>query len=421
MEEKAFKRSQILYILFAALEYLIYILVSGSFLATLTKELGFSDSLTGILSAIITLGCLFQLLSLYIQRTKVKKLVITSTILNQLLFMALYLIALTNLTQQVKIVLFVIIIVVAYFIYNIVGPKKISWLMSLVDNRQRGIFTANKEIISLIFGMVFSFVMGIIVDHFAEIGQLKTAFIISAGVIFFLMIANALSLLFTVEKELPPTPPQNMKQTIVELIHNKNILSVTIVFVLYYISSGISTPFYGTYQISELGMSLKFVSAIVICGSVARISVSKFWGRYADKNSFAAMTEKCFLFFGLSQVCVILAGPKTGNIMFALYNIFYGMALGGLNSALMNLVFDYVPIEKRADSFAITQAAAGLFGFLSTLCISPLISLIQKKHIFLFGIPIYAQQIVTAIALVFTIFTILYVRKVLIKATRMEL
>ena len=53
------KRGRFMYILEAALEYFIALLVAGSFLATLTKELGFSDSLTGILSSVISLGCLF--------------------------------------------------------------------------------------------------------------------------------------------------------------------------------------------------------------------------------------------------------------------------------------------------------------------------------------------------------------------------
>lgn len=45
------RRSRLMYIFEAALEYLISILVTGSFLATITKELGISDSLTGILSS----------------------------------------------------------------------------------------------------------------------------------------------------------------------------------------------------------------------------------------------------------------------------------------------------------------------------------------------------------------------------------
>lgn len=69
---------------------------------------------------------------------------------------------------------------------------------------------------------------------------------------------------------------------------DKNILRVTVVFILYYIVTYISTPFHGTHQIGELGLNLKFVSATVMCGSVSGIFVSKFWGRYADKKIFCS-------------------------------------------------------------------------------------------------------------------------------------
>jgi len=42
---KSAKRGRLMYVFEAALEYYIAILVAGSFLATITKELGFSDSL----------------------------------------------------------------------------------------------------------------------------------------------------------------------------------------------------------------------------------------------------------------------------------------------------------------------------------------------------------------------------------------
>ena len=89
--EKALKRSQIMYIIQAALEYFISIMVTGSFLATITKELGFSDSLTGILSSLVSLGCLFQLFSLSIRKTKVKRFVIIFSIINQLIFVSMWL------------------------------------------------------------------------------------------------------------------------------------------------------------------------------------------------------------------------------------------------------------------------------------------------------------------------------------------
>ena len=185
---------------------------------------------------------------------------------------------------------------------------------------------------------------------------------------------------------------------------------------LYYISTYISHPFYGTYQIGELGLSLKFISAITICGSVSRICVSKFWGRYADRRSFAAMLEKCLIFYGLSQICIIFAVPLTGKVMFIFYHLLHGIAMGGLNSSLINLIFDYVSPEKRADSLAVTQSLAGLTGFLTTLCISPLVSYIQDSGNSFFGIPVYSQQLVTAIAFFITLAAIVYTRLVFLKA-----
>lgn len=415
--EKTLKRSRLMYIFEASLEYFVSILVSGSYLATLTRELGFSDSLTGILSSVISLGCLFQLLSLSFRRKKVKIFVIVFSILNQLLFMLLYVIPLTNLEKQTKIVLFIILIFSAYLIYNFIHPKKINWLMSLIEDKHRGSFTANKEIVSLVSGMIFTFCMGTAVDYFSETGRIRLAFAFSAIVIFVLMVLHSLTMILAVEKEMPQSPKRNFAQTLGDLIKNKNVIKVTIIFILYYVSTYVSTPFYGTYKIGELGLNLKFISAMVMGGSISRISISKFWGRYADKKSFASMIEKCFIFLALSQLCVIFAVPAIGKIMFVLYYILHGIALGGINSALINLIFDYVPIEKRADSLAITQAFAGLTGFLTTLCISPVVSYIQSNGNQIFGLPVYAQQFVTGIALLFTVSAILYTRSIFIKNT----
>ncbi len=412
---KSIKRSRLMYIFEAAFEYLISILVGGSFLATLTKELGMSDSLTGVLSSVISLGCLFQLLSLSIRRTTVKRIVIMFSIINQVLFMLLYVIPLTSFENRIKIPLFIVLIFSAYMIYNIAHPKKINWLMSLVENNHRGSFTANKEIISLVSGMIFSFGMGAVIDYFSNTGRIRAAFIISAVVIFVLMVLHSLTMIFSVENPTSHHSQKNLKYALIELVKNKNILHITVVFLLYYISTYISTPFYGTYQIGELGFNLKFVSAITICGSVSRILVSKFWGNYADKKSFAAMIEKCFIFLGLSQICIVFAVPSTGKVMFILYYTLHGIALGGINSALTNLIFEYIPREKGADALALTQAVAGLTGFLTTLCISPLISHIKNSGNTLFGMPLYAQQLVTIIALSFTVLATLYTRCVFIK------
>lgn len=408
------RRGRFLYVLQASFEYLIALLVGGSFLATLTKELGFSDSLTGILSSFISLGCLFQLLSVLFRPRRVKRAVVVLSITNQLLFLLLYAIPLVDFPKTLKTALFIVFIFTAYVMYNFAHPKKINWLMSLVEDSHRGIFTAKKEIVSLLLGMVFSFGMGVLVDHFHDRGEIRIAFSLSALVLFALTVLHTVIMLFTVESSRPTAPRTPLRVTIRELVRNPSLLRITLVFVLYYIASYACTPFYGAYQIGDLGFSLTFVSALSIVSSLSRVAVSGLWGKYADKTSFASMIEKCFLVLALSFLCVALSTPSNGKFFFTLYYLLHGIAMGGINSALTNMIFDYVPYEKRADSLAVSQATAGTVGFLTTLCVSPLLSHIQKRGFTVLGISLYAQQVVTVVSLVFVFFAIAYVRFVVI-------
>ncbi len=77
------KRSQLMFVLQSDFEYLISILVASTYLATLTGVLGLSDGVTGVLSAIISLGSLFQIFTVFISVNRVKPLVIFMGIINQ--------------------------------------------------------------------------------------------------------------------------------------------------------------------------------------------------------------------------------------------------------------------------------------------------------------------------------------------------
>lgn len=413
VNQVSLKRGRAMYVLEAALEYLVSILVTGSFLATLTTSLGFSDSLTGVLSSVISLGCLFELISLTIRKTQVKGFVVALSLINQLLFMLLYVVPVTSFSKQTKIIVFVVLIFSAYILYNFAHPKKINWLMSLIEDKQRGRFTASKEIVSLITGMVFTFFMGSLIDDFKERGELGVAFILSAAVIFILMALHTVSMLLTPEKAVEEKRI-SLSQSISEVFKDKNVLKVTLVFVLYHIANHASHPFMGTYQINELGFSLKFVSVLSILSSIVQIIASVFLGRYADKKSFAKMIEICFIALLLANMAIVFAVPENGKVMFAFHYALHGFAMGGISSALINLVFDYVPKEKRADSLAVSQAAAGLAGFLTTLIISPLVSHIQVNGNKILGLNLYAQQAVSIISVALILVVIAYVRAVLI-------
>ncbi len=400
-----------MYIVEATAEHLISLVVSGAFLATLTKYLGIPDGITGILSSIITLGCLFQLISLFFQTAHKKPFVIALSIANQLLFILLYFIPLLNINGTVKMALFVVIIVLAYLIYNIAHPKKIAWLMSLVDDSHRGSFTADKEMTSLWVGMIFSFAMGALSDKFIEEGQYTLAFISFALVMLALCIIHTVSMVRANESPIAKATKPNIFFVLKSVFSNKKMRGVMLTFMLYQVVTHTATPFYNTYLINELGFSLKAVTIMGVVGSISRIAVSKFWGRYADKHSFARMFGRASVLLLFAYLAVVFTNPKTASVLLVLYYILHGMALGGTNSGLINLVFDYAPNESRADALAVCQAVAGVMGFLSTLALSPLVSIIQKNGNTVFGLPIYAQQLLSVVAVVLSVILVIWVKK----------
>lgn len=416
MNDKKIQRSRIYYIIEAALEYFISILVAGSYLATLTTELGISDGLTGVISSFISLGCIFQLLSVFLKRPRVKGVVVGLSVLNQLLFLLLYLILLAGGGKQIKIAVFMIAIFLAYLIYNSVHPLKVNWLMSLVEDKKRGVFTSQKETVSLISGMIFSFATGTLIDYYKEKGDIETAFILCGATIFVLMILHTLTMLFSVEipVESADEGKRNPLREMLGTLQDKTVVKVTILFVIWHIASSSATPFYGTYLIKELGFSLQFVSILTIIYSLVRASVSTFWGKYADKNSFASMVRLCLVIAGVGFLVNVFTVPSNGAVFYTVYYALSAVAMGGINSALTNLVFDYVAPDTRSNALALSQAVSGLVGFLTTLIVSGLVTYIQESGNMLFGLSVYAQQVVSALAFVFTMAAVVYVTFVII-------
>ncbi|MBQ6824496.1 MAG: MFS transporter [Clostridia bacterium] len=408
INEKSLKRSRFLYILEAGFEYLISILVAGAYLAKLTESLGMSDQLTGIMSSIISLGHLFQLGSLLMRPKRVKGLVVTFSILNQLLFMMLYVIPLGHGSGSWRSILFVVTIVMAYLLYNLVHPKKTNWFMSLIDDSERGRFTSVKEMVSLIMGVGFTFAMGAVIDHFEAAGQLKTAFIICGATIFLLMVVHTITMVGSVEKPVPVV--SGKRKAFAAMLKDKTIMKLAVMFALWYATMYASTPFLGSYLNKELGFSMTFISVLSLIYSGVRIAFSFLWGSYADKKSFKTMLTACLLVSALGYGINIFTVPANGKLFYTAYYVCNAIAMAGTNSALTNLVYDYVDISRRSDAIAITQTVSGVVGFLMTLVMGFLVSFIQRNGNSFFGLSVYAQQVNAAISFVMNLVVILYLQ-----------
>lgn len=416
MEKDIYKTSRLLYIAEAALEYFISLIVSGAFLAKLTTAIGLSDGLTGILSALVSLGCGFQLIAVFLENKRpVKKWVCTLHIINQLFFGFVYFTPFLNLNKTVKTVLFISFLVLAHAINNVVNAPKINWLMSLVDDGKRGTFTANKEIVSLVGGVVFSLSMSAVIDNFELDGNVESAFIVLGVTIFLITILHTLSLLFSQEKQEQKIRTQTAKERLKEVISDKTLFKVMLVSVIWSIAQYSTVPFYGTYQIKELGFSMLFVSLLTTIASLTRALVSRPIGRLGDKHSFVNMVSFCFLLELIAFLINVFTVPRTGKYTYATYSILYALGMAGINSGSINLIYDYVDASRRVSALAIKNTIAGITGFFATLVMSLLVNKIQANGNVFLGMHLYAQQVISFIGAIVVAIGLIYLNTVVKK------
>ncbi len=418
-EKDIYKTSRFLYVLEAALEYFISLLVTGAYLAKVTSAIGMSDTATGILTSFVSLGCGFQIIAIFLANKRpVKRWVTILHSLNQLFFALIYLVPFIELTQTQKAVAFIVFLLLGHIINNVVNSPKINWFMSLVDDKKRGSFTASKEMVSLIGGMVFSFAMGAVIDHFEAIDNVNGAFIVCGFSVFVLMLLHSATLIFSKEKESEEQEKIQTKQLLSELIKDKNLFKVIMVSVLWNVVNYSATPFYGSYQIKELGFSMTFVSILSAAYAIVRTIFSKPMGKFADKYSFAKMLNICFIIMLVGFGINIFTVPENGKVFYTVYYMLNAIAMAGINSAVINLIYDYVDKEKRIGALALKSTLAGFAGFFTTLAVSPLVAYIQKNGNKFLGLNVYAQQVVSAIAVVLIVILIVYLNKVVVKISR---
>ena len=404
-----FKTSRFLYILEAMFEYFISLLVTGAYLAKVTSTIGMSDTLTGILTSFVSLGCGFQVIAIFLANKRpVKRLVTVLHSINQLFFALIYFVPFFKISQMAKVVLFICFLLFGYIINNVVNSPKINWFMSLVDDHKRGSFTATKEIVSLLGGMVFSFTVGTVIDRYEVIGDVNKSFVFCGIGIFVLMALHTYTLLASKEKPATDTEKITVRKQLGELLKDKNLFKVILITVLWNVAHYVATPFYGTYQVKELGFSMTFVSVLSALYAICRAIFSGPLGRYADKYTFTKMLNICFVIEVVAFGVNAFTTPSNGKIIFTVYYMLYAVGMAGINSGTLNLIYDYVDKDNRVGALALQNTLAGFAGFFTTLINSPLVSYIQQSGNSFLGLNVYAQQVVSAIACALILLILIY-------------
>ena len=396
-----YKRSRVLYIVEAAVEYFIHLCVTATFLTAILNEIGVSSALQGIVGSVASLACSVQLLAVFCVRKTYpcKRWVSILNLVSQMMFALMYCVPMVQISREFKIAAVVLFLLLAYGLQNYLTPSRTGWHMSLVEDNKRGVFTANKEIVSLVSGMLFSQAAGILMDYFRARGDVQTCFIIFAVTVTVLSFLH-LFIMLSMKEPIPenPAPPKRAGEILHTVFGNRELRMVILFDVLYEISV-VSMHFSAVYIKNDLNYTYTQITLISAAGAVLRALVSRSLGRYADRHSWVALMRLCMTVSAVGFLIYTFCTP-TLAWLYVLFYACYSFSMGGTNSGRMNLCFDYVSHEDRRYILGIKATVSGVVGFGASLLAAMLVERIEQNGNTLFGFSVYPQQVLFGITAV---------------------
>ena len=103
----------------------------------------------------------------------------------------------------------------------------------------------------------------------------------------------------------------------------------------------------------------------------------------------------------------IFTAPGT-RWLIIVFVLLYNISQAGTFQNMINISYAFVDVKYFVQAAALKDCIAGLFGFICALLSGRLLAAIQENGNTLFGIPVYAQQVQSAISLIFVIAALIF-------------
>lgn len=406
-----YKRSRVAYVGQETCNYFINLLLVDAYLATLLSYLGISDAIIGIIASLISFTFLFQLLAIFMvaHLRNTKRLVLIWDTLSNFIFLSIYLIPFLKASRGVKTVIVIVCILLGYLCKYMIQSLIFRWGNSYVAPNKRGEFSAIKEMVSLISGIVFMLLAGYVIDYYESINEIRGGFLFIAAAMLIINVLNFISILFIKNESTQKVTAQKkpLKEVLHNTLGNRNFRNVIIMSVFYQFGFSLSYGFMGIYKTSDLLLSVGVIQIINMVGAFCRMIFSKPFGRYTDRTSFSKGYGLALILVVISNTFFAFCTPKTWWLIIP-GTVLYNISLAGSNSNNFNITYSYVKVEYMVQAMAIKQSIAGVMGFVAALIGGFILQIIQQNDNKFFGISVYGQQVLNVLSLTFVAGAILF-------------
>lgn len=428
-----YKKSRVYYTAADSAAQTIVQLAGGTFLASIMSYSNISDANIGIITSLVSFAALSQLFLMnYFQRLKKYKLLVCVTALQRLLFALIYLVPLLSIHNTISSILIVALYFIGQVFVQIGTPASQDWIASLVPSRLRGKYFSIKDSVAIFLVSSTMLVGGFVLDYFKS-RDIVTGFIIIGSMIFILTMVNVFSLSKMKEPKISYTNEhgqemhgrlakkakiqdnsikngQGIIPELKEAFGDRKFRKAFTVQCLFTFGFYISTPFFASYQINDLKLPYTFIMLVGFIANIYRIYITPKFGRLADKYGMAKLLRYTLFALGLNIFTMAITVPANAYPMLIIGSILSSTAWAFVGIGLFGIQLDFYKNEKRMIWLTITSSVSGIFGFLVSVLGGVTLNYLQQSNLELFGIKIYAQQVLSLIGFLALSFATFYIK-----------
>jgi len=401
LDEKEYEHSRKMSMFEGCTARVVYNLTSGAFLAGYASFLGADDAFNGIIGAIPVLAGFMSIISpIYFEKTDRRKLIVTIlNFMHRFILGLMVIIPLIAAEKSSRLALLAAFYMVSYMAISLNNPAASSILIDLTPERIRASYLSKREACLLAAGMVFSLVLGKVMDIYKADGNEYGGFVVTFCVIILMAFGNAF---FWIRIKEPVTNRQkniyNLKQIIAIPLKDQAFRKIIIFFMLYNIGLQVGNPFFSVYMVTGLKLDYTYITIMGMISTGVNVLLVRVWGRIADKKSWNFVLTYSTMTLGICHFLWFFVNSMTAFILVPLLHILGGVAWAGIGISTFNIQYIYSPENGRTVYTGFNAALGGCMGFLGTLAGSGLLIVFDDPGISLAGFSVGGMQILFCIS-----------------------
>lgn len=191
------------------------------------------------------------------------------------------------------------------------------------------------------------------------------------------------------------------------LFKNKKFCIFLLVETLHSIANGTLSPYLSTYAQRVLGLSLGVANLFSSIQMALQFVLVIFIGRIGKRVKSSHLYALSFGIYVLYDILWLLM-TRENAVALHIPVVIIGALTASAYVAYVPVLCTTTREEERASAISLAATVRGVMTFLTTLALTPLFNIWQENGVALFGMPLYAQQVLAILSIALRLIVAIY-------------